>query len=189
MRARVKAWRLIGVTLWGAALMVAVAIPSGASAHRASVAAVPACKALNSQGSQNMEVWLGDGLGGGVLGGYYYPLEITNVSGHTCTLNGYPGVSAIRGNDRQIGPAATRSEQPHRAVVLAPGATAHAQLRISDWGALCSTQVTADGLKVFPPGQRTSQTIQFSFGACAHRGVLIVGPLRPGVAIPGYTTS
>jgi hypothetical protein len=136
-----------------------------------------------------MEVWLGDGLGGGVLGGYYYPLEFTNVSRHACTLTGYPGVSAIRGNGRQIGPASTRSGQPHRTVVLAPGATAHAQLKIADWGALCSSRVDAVGLKVFPPGQRVSQMIQFSFGACAHRGVLSVGPVRPGVAIPGYTTS
>jgi hypothetical protein len=191
MSARIlPAWlgRAVWVTCW-AALALAAVIPAAASARKASAAAVPSCTALNRQGTSNMEVWLGDGLGGGVLGGYYYPLEVTNVSRHACTLDGYPGVSAYRANDTQAGPAAIRNGQPHRTVVLAPGATAHALLRISDWGALCSARVAAAGLKVFPPGQTVSQTIEFPFGACAHRNVLSIGPLRAGVGIPGYTTS
>jgi hypothetical protein len=134
-------------------------------------------------------VWLGDGLGGGMLGGVYYPLEFSNVGRHSCSLNGYPGVSGYHGSGSQVGPAASRFTQHHTTVTLAPGATAHAQLRISDWGALCSTSVTADGLKVFAPGQTRSESIPFAFGACANRGVLTVGPVRPGVGIPGYTTS
>jgi hypothetical protein len=73
-------------------------------------------------------------------------------------------------------------------VTLAPGATAHAILSIVDWGVLCSTKVEAVGLKVFAPGQRRSETVPFSFGACAHQGVLQVGPVRAGVGIPGFTT-
>jgi hypothetical protein len=134
-------------------------------------------------------VWLGDGLGGGVLGGVYYPLEFSNRSRHSCTLSGYPGVSAYRGGGSQIGPAANRFTQHHTTVTLTPGATAHALLKISDWGALCSTNVSADGLKVFPPGQTRSEPIPFQFGACARRTVLTVGPIRAGVGIPGYTTS
>jgi hypothetical protein len=145
-------------------------------------AATPACTPSNTQ------VWLGLGLGGGTAGSTYYPLEFSNVGRHACTLNGYPGVSASRGG-HQVGPSATRNQQAHATVTLAPGATAHAILRIVDWGALCSHEVVADGLKVFAPGQIRAGFVPFSFGACPDRGVLIVGPVRAGVGIPGYTTS
>jgi len=167
----------------GLALVVAVAAPPDASARSASAGAASKCSATNT------EVWLGDGLGGGVLGGVYYPLEFSNVGHHACTLSGYPGVSAYRGAGTQVGPAANRFTGRHRTVTLARGATAHALLKITDWGALCSTKVAADGLKVFAPGQTRSQPIPFPFGACAHRAVLTVGPVRAGVGIPGYTTS
>lgn len=176
------AWRrrLIGLACLGLALVVpAMAAP----ARSASTAAVSRCSATNT------DVWLGDGLGGGVLGGVYYPLEFSNVGRHSCTLDGYPGVSGYGGNGSQVGPAALRSTQHHAKVTLAPGASAHALLKIIDWGALCSTRVTADGLKVFAPGQTRSEPIPFPFGACAHRTVLTVGPVRAGVGIPGYTTS
>jgi hypothetical protein len=133
-------------------------------------------------------VWLGLGLGGGTLGSTFYPLEFSNVGHHACTLTGYPGVSAIGRNSHQVGPAATRLTHAHGTVTLAPGATAHALLRVVDWGAVCSTKVNAVGLNVFAPGERQSESVPFSFGACAHRGVLQVGPIKPGVGIPGFTT-
>lgn len=170
-------WRRRGVLVCG--LIVAAGAVALASA---SAAATPACTPTNTQ------VWLGLGLGGGTAGSTYYPLEFSNVGHHACTLNGYPGVSASKGGS-QVGPAATRDQHPHGTVTLAPGATAHVILRIVDWGALCSQEVVADGLKVFPPGQTRSEFVPFSFGACAHRGVLIVEPVRAGVGIPGYTTS
>ena len=171
---------LIWIACAVAALISAPAVSAGARARNAS-SATTRCRAANT------EVWLGDGAGGGVLGGVYYPLEFSNVGRRACTLAGYPGVSAFRGTG-QVGPAAIRITGPHRSVILRPGATAHAILRISDWGALCSHEVIADGLKVFAPGQTLAEPISFSFGACAHRGVLSVGPVRPGVGIPGYTT-
>jgi hypothetical protein len=119
----------------------------------------------------------------------YYPLEFSNVGHSACTLNGFPGVSAVGSGGGQLGPAASRNGQHHGTVTLAPGATAHAILRVEDAGAVCAHPVTADALKVFPPGATGSQSIPFSFAACAHRGVLIVGPVRAGVGIPGFTTS
>jgi Domain of unknown function (DUF4232) len=175
--------------LCGLAAAALTMLAPAVSARSGVTSAVRACTGLNAQGTQNMEVWLGDGLGGGVLGGVYYPLEFTNVSRRACSLTGYPGVSAYRGGGAQVGPAGSRNTQRHRTVVLAPGATAHALIKIEDWGALCSRKVAADGLKVFPPGQTTAQIIPFPFGACAHRGVLRVGPVRAGVGVPGYTTS
>lgn len=162
---------------------VTVVAAAGASAHGARSAAAATCTPAHTQ------VWLGLGLGGGTAGSIYYPLEFSNVGHQACTLNGFPGVSAVGRSGGQLGPAAARNGQHHGTVTLAPGATAHAILRVVDWGALCSKEVVAQGLKVFPPGERRAGEVPFSFGACAHKGVLIVGPVRAGVGIPGYTTS
>jgi hypothetical protein len=170
---------LVGVTT---AIVVAVA-SVGASAHTASAASAPRCK------TAHLEVWFGLGEGGGTLGSVYYPLEFSNVSHSACTLNGFPGVSGVGNGGGQIGPPASRNGQHHGTVTLAPGATAHAILRVLDAGALCAHPATAGGLKVFPPGATRSQSIGFSFAACPHNGVLIVGPVRAGVGIPGFTTS
>lgn len=185
-------WRR-AIALFGCCVAGSVAAASAAGTPRsasaaatprsASAAAPPKCTAAQVQ------VWLGLGLGGGTAGSTYYPLEFSNISHHACTLNGYPGVSASGNSGAQVGPAAGRSLARHATVTLASGATAHALLRVIDWGALCSTEVPAAGLKVFAPGLTRSEPVPFSFGACAHRGVLLVGPVRAGVGIPGYTTS
>jgi hypothetical protein len=164
-----------------AALLAPIGL-AGAS-PRAQVAGVAACT------TSHLEVWLGDGEGGGTAGHTYYPLEFSNVGRASCTLYGYPGVSAWGPNGRQVGPAAAKSGAAHSTVTIAPGATAHALLAIADWGAICAKGVAAYGLKVFPPDQRVAETFSFPLTVCASRGVLVTGPLRAGVGIPGYTTS
>ena len=139
--------------------------------------------------SSQTQVWLGDGEGGGTAGATYYPLELSNISHATCTLDGYPGVSAWGLGGAQKGPAATRNSGSHSVVTLAGGATAHVILRITDWGALCTSGTSALGLKVYPPGQTQARTIDFPLTVCASRSVLSVEPVRAGVGIPGYTSS
>ena len=171
---------------WVVCCMVAFVMTAAASAGaspRGVPAAAPRCTVAH------LEIWLGLGLGGGTAGSTFYPLEFSNVGHGTCTLNGFPGVSGFKSGGGRLGPAASRNGQHHATVTLAPGATAHAILRIVDSGAVCSPSVTAAGLKVFPPGARRWESIPFSFSACAHRGVLVVGPVRAGVGIPGFTTS
>ncbi len=166
------------------AAVAAILISASAAPAQSATAATTAspCTATATQ------VWLGDGEGGGTAGTYYYPLEFSNVGRRTCTLYGYPGVSAYSGALKPVGPAAVRSTSAHATVTLTAGATAHVLLGIRDWGALCSTPAAADGLKVYPPGQTAAKEIGFPFDACAHRSVLVVGPLRSGVGIPGYTS-
>lgn len=173
------AWRAV----LGAAVIAIPICSSAASAHpgTAATAAAP-CTAPATQ------VWLGDGEGGGTAGTYYYPLEFSNVGRRTCTLYGYPGVSAFSGALKPVGPAAAPSTSAHATVTLAAGATAHVLLGIRDWGVLCAKPAAADGLKVYPPGQSAAKEIGFPFDACAHQGVLVVGPIRGGVGIPGYTS-
>jgi Protein of unknown function (DUF4232) len=182
MRASRRRRWIVGAC-FGVAVIATAIGSTGAAARTASSAAAAKCTGADTQ------VWLGLGLGGGTAGSTYYPLEFSNVGRRACTLTGYPGVSGYRGGGAQVGPPASRNGQRHGTVTLAPGATAHAILRIVDWGAVCSKEVVADGLKVFPPGETNSEPVPFSFGACAQRGVLIVGPVGAGVGIPGYTTS
>jgi hypothetical protein len=174
--------RTTGV-LFGLVALIAVSTgTSGAGAHSATAAAAR-CTAAH------LEIWLGLGEGGGTAGSTFYPLEFSNVGHHACTLNGFPGVSAVRSGGGQLGPGASRNGAHHGTVTLAPGATAHAILRVVDAGAVCSPTVNAVALKVFPPGATRADTVPFSFAACAHRGVLVTGPVRAGVGIPGFTTS
>jgi hypothetical protein len=164
------------------AATVAIA-PAGAAAEHAHSAAVAACS------TSSLEVWLGNGEGGGTAGRTYYPLEFSNIGHRRCTLYGYPGVTAWGANAKPVGPAASRNSSSHGTVTLKPGATAHALLAIGDWGAICSKATNASGLSVYPPGQTRAQQISFPFQTCAKQGVLVTGPVRAGVGIPGYTYS
>jgi hypothetical protein len=175
---RLRSRRLATLAATGAVVTAAMLAPGAGAA-----APVRACTAAHT------EVWLGDGPGGGTLGTTFYPLEFSNIGHRTCTLSGYPRVFAYGASGQQIGLAADHNTGAHGVVMLAPGKTAHALLGIHDWGAICSTEVAAEGLRVLAPGQHSADLISFPFGACAHSSVLTVGPVRAGVGIPGFTTS
>lgn len=129
--------------------------------------------------------------GDGAAGSVYYMLEISNTSGATCTLTGFPGVSATGANGRQLGSAAQRdygrTELP---LTLRPYDTVHVVLQVTNVGvfspAACHP-VTADGLRVYAPGAYRSSLIPFAFGACAKRGpvFLHVSTTITGTGIPG----
>ncbi len=107
-------------------------------------------------------------------GTIYYTLEFTNLSGSSCTLFGYPGVSATSLTGAQVGNAARRDNSftPHL-VTLANGATATATVGITQTGFFPKAQckpVTAAGLRVYPPGQAASKIAPFAFGACSKTG-------------------
>jgi hypothetical protein len=154
-----------------------------AYAHAATRAA-PSCT------TSNLAVWLGVGEGGAAAGSTYRPLELTDVSRHSCRLFGYPGVSAVRG--RQLGsPAGRDRARAPSTVTLAPGHTAHAILRIvnvANYPAARCRPETATGLRVYPPNQRAAREIPFAFRACSRAGpvFLSIRAVEPGVGIPGH---
>jgi hypothetical protein len=135
--------------------------------------AAPAAAAAPACATNDLVVWLdtnGDAAAGSVL----YELELTNLSGHACALRGYPGVSGVDTAARQLGTPATRNPRfPVRTIVLAPGRTASAALKIADIGvfppAKC-TSTTAAGLRVYPPGQTASKVVPYPFRACSKVG-------------------
>ena len=166
-----------------AGLAISTAAYAASSSPSAATANVPRCTA------SDLGVWLAVGQGNGAAGTIYYPLEFTNLSGHTCYLFGYPGVSAIDRNGNQLGsPASWGPRAGARIVNLAPGATAHTLLAYHD--AAVSTEPGCDPvnsavvLRVYPPGQRSATLAAFSFEACSHAGPIwmsITEPIIPGV--------
>lgn len=172
--------------LTSAAILVpAVALASSgtASAPRAAAARCP---------RGDLTSWAGV-PGGGAAGSTYYELEISNVSRQTCSLYGYPGVSALRAGGGQLGSAAGRAPGHTTSVVtLPPGATAHVILQITDVGNFSPSAchpASAVALRVFAPGDYASMRFPFSFRGCAKSGpvYLHVSTTVAGTGIPGYS--
>ena len=161
-------WRMAAA---GAAACAAVLIPGAALASPGSPAgagrvATPACA------TSGLDVWL-DTQGSGAAGTIYYNLKFTNLSGSTCTLFGYPGVSGTSLAGTQLGSPAARVGATPGTVTLANGATATAIVGIVQPGILPPAQcgpVTAAGLRVYPPGQTQARLVPFPFGACSKNG-------------------
>jgi hypothetical protein len=171
-----------------AAAVAALAISTAAYAATSSATA-PSPAAIPSCSASDLGVWLAVSQGNGAAGTIYYPLEFTNLSGHTCYLYGYPGVSALGRTGQQLGsPAGWGSRSGARVVNLKPGATAHTVLAYHDAVVTtepgCDPVNTAANLRVYPPGQRSATDAAFSFEACSHAGPVwmsITEPVIPGV--------
>src|SRR6202020_2832670 len=92
------------------------------------------------------------GPANGTAGTTFYPLKFVNTSKTSCTMSGYPGVSAVTSSGKQIGNAAKRIQTKFRTVTLAPGKQQSASIGIVETGnfpAASCKPVTAAGLKVF----------------------------------------
>ena len=137
----------------------------------------------------DLAVWVNFGAGQGAAGTWYYPLEFTNTSNHTCRTWGWPGVSATNASGHQLGDAAQRLTLYTPAWVnIGSGATAHALL--SYGAAEVSTSgckpVDASTIKVYAPNERTADYGFFSLPACTVGGshvYLRVAAIQPGTNI------
>jgi len=119
-------------------------------------------------------------------GHLYRTLDFTNISGASCTLYGYPGISFVTGvGGQQIGAAASRSPASKRLVVLAPGKTAHAQMDLVDVlnfpPSKCAA-TTAHWIKVYPPNQFSATYVRWTAMVCSKPTTvyLFAAPVRPG---------
>ncbi len=170
-----------------AAMALALAAPSASSAaQRPSARSLPACTAAD------LGVWVAIDQTGVSAGTVYMPLEFTNLSGHACTLRGFPGVSAIGAGGRQLGSPAMRDHAvPARTVRLTPGATGYALLAYSDvmtCNCPAGDKATAFELRVYPPSQRQPDHALWDFGTCTAKGssvFLRVRVIAPGIGVLG----
>jgi hypothetical protein len=154
--------------------------PAGAAAH------TPKCTAAD------LGVWVAVDQMGAAAGTLYMPLEFTNLSGHACTLRGFPGVSAISKNGRELGSPATWDQAVRaRTVRLAPAATGYALLEYSDvvtGNCPAASKGTAFELRVYPPDQGHADHALFDFTTCSAKGssvFLRVRVIAPGIGVVG----
>jgi hypothetical protein len=162
----------------------AVVVASSASAAPAAPSALlPVCTA------GNLAVWVNADAGSGAAGTFYYPLEFTNTSNHTCRTWGWPGVSATSINGRQLGDAAGRlSNYKPKWVNIPAGGTAHALFAYGNAEVQTSgcKPTNASFIKVYAPNQRSADYGFFSLPACTVGGkhvYLRVSAIAPGTNI------
>ena len=152
-----NARRITAVAAVVGAIMLAPAIArasAGSPARPYAIAVTPLCQ------TPGLVIWL-DTTGNGAAGTTFYKLHFTNLSGHACSLNGFPFLFAVNLTGHQVGPRAVfRLPPTPHLVTLANGKTATAVLGIVDTGVFSRSAcrpVTAAGLRVFPPNQNQVQ--------------------------------
>lgn len=147
--------------------LATIAVTTAPAGAARTAVATPRCS------TAGLVAWLNT-QGNGAAGSVYYKLELTNLSGHACTITGYLGVSAVDLAGRQLGSAASRDgAHAPRAITLANGATASTVLQIVDTSNYPSStcrQSTAAGLRVYPPDQTASKIVPYPFSACSRTG-------------------
>lgn len=151
--------RLLLAPLVAAALLAAALISTSAAS-----AATKACSA------SKLVVWAGEEPGGGTAGSVFYRIEFTNLSSGTCTLFGFPTVSAVNLQGKQIGAPAMHSPgKKVKAVKLAQGQTATAQLQIVDALNFSPNECKptwAAGLRIGIPGGFGTKSAPLAFQTC-----------------------
>ncbi|MCU1470878.1 MAG: hypothetical protein JWQ39_2027 [Glaciihabitans sp.] len=127
---------------------------------------------------------LSNGRSDGTAGSSYTPLIFTNAGLHPCTLTGFPGVSFAASNTGDpIGAPADR-DKPKPTITLGINEKASALLRITvagNYGDKCR-QVSAAGLRIYPPDNTDSFFLPWDTSACANTDVhlLEISSLVPG---------
>jgi hypothetical protein len=164
---------------------------TSSSSRISSASRMPATQCPTS----SLHVIVSNLAGGAAAGTDYVPIDFTNVSGHSCQMYGFPGVSWVTGiNGGQLGDAASRvTSYGSQAVTLAPGGKAHAWLGIADAGNFPSAachEVTAHWMKIYPPDQYASLYTSYTTQVCSAKisggsTPLMVLPIRAGAAVAG----
>ena len=95
-----------------------------------------------------------------------FPIILTNMSGRTCTVRGFPGAAFVNASGAQLGPNPVReTSSTATTVTLKPGQSAWAGLTFSNpeiSGAKTATPVT---LVVTPPDEKDPLKVTWTNGA------------------------
>ena len=115
------------------------------------------------------------GRGEGAAGTVYRPLVFTNVSDHSCVIQGFPGVSYVAGADgHQVGAAAYRDGSKGAPVTLAKGASAYADVgfvNVQNYDPVTCQPQPVRGLRVYPPQETASLFVEMSGTGCANEKI------------------
>ena len=181
--------RLIGSGSLACAGLAAAAVSLAVTTFPAAAAtAAPACTA------SQLVVWL-NSSGSGTAGATYYAIQFTNIAQTSCSMIGYPGVSGLSHSGAQLGSPATRNAEHKSFTITLAGSTKSSSLSNTAIGILKITDVanypkakcgpaTASGLRVYPPGLKSSSVVPFPFLACSKSGTayLSIEEVEGGVA-------
>jgi hypothetical protein len=117
-------------------------------------------------------------LGGseGAAGSLFRNLVLTNHSGTTCHLTGFPGVSLLDAGGKQIGQPAAREHEGYQPVVLKPGGSASDTIHTVNHMGSCLP--TSTSLRVYPPGNRASLVIPAKIDNCDN--LFTITPMTAG---------
>jgi hypothetical protein len=144
----------------------------------AAVAAPTAGAATKACSASKLVVWAGEEPGGGTAGSVYYRIEFTNLGNRACSLFGFPIVAAVNLNGKQVGAPATHlSGKKVKAVKLAQGQTATAQLRVVDALNFSPNECKptwAAALRIGIPGGLGTKFTPLAFQACALTSAQII---------------
>jgi hypothetical protein len=140
--------RTRSLAVGAAAVAVAAlgAVPATAATPVRSAPSTPMCAT-----SQLSAALGGSDAGAGNL---YRYLVLTNHSGSTCHLTGYPGLSLLDSSGKQIGAPASRQPLGYQPVVLRPGGSASDTIHTINHMGKCLP--TSAELRIYPPGNRAS---------------------------------
>ncbi|WP_234537954.1 DUF4232 domain-containing protein [Streptomyces shenzhenensis] len=95
-----------------------------------------------------------------------FPIVLTNKSGRTCTVRGYPGAAFVNASGTQLGPDPQRESGSTAATVtLKPGQSAWAGLTFSNPEVSGAKTATPAALLVTPPDERDSLKVAWTGGA------------------------
>ena len=142
------------------------------------IAAPTASAAAKACNASKLVVWAGEEPGGGTAGSVYYRIEFTNLGSSTCSLFGFPIVAALNLNGKQVGAPATHMPgKKVKAVKIAQGQTATAQLRIVEAGNFSPNECKptwAAGLRIGVPGGLGTKFAPLAFQTCAKTSAQIL---------------
>ncbi|MFD9466250.1 DUF4232 domain-containing protein [Streptomyces sp. NPDC060027] len=93
-----------------------------------------------------------------------FPIVLTNRSGRTCTVRGYPGAAFVDASGKQLGPDPRRSSGTPTTVELTPGRSAWSGLTFSNPAISGARTATPASLIVTPPDERDSLTVRWTQG-------------------------
>lgn len=165
---------LAGTAIAAACVGTSIQSASAAGVHPATVPSCATSSLHAHMGSNN-----------GTAGATYTSVNFTNISGSTCTLYGYPGISLAVGHYTQVGESAAWNYADSKELVtLAPGATGSAIVKIADAynfpPATCDPTSTTY-LVVYPPNNTVPIHLSYPAVTCAGSVVtMLADPVLPG---------
>ncbi|GHG92933.1 DUF4232 domain-containing protein [Streptomyces rubradiris] len=112
-----------------------------------------------------------------------FPLVLTNASGRTCTLRGYPGAAFVDASGHQLGADPRRVPGTPVTVTVRPGQSAWAGLTFSNPEVSGARSATPAGLLVTPPDERDPLRVAWPGGPVPVSGT--ASSVRLTVLSPG----